>query len=176
MGWRGYFCFCQTARVLTNLEAWIRRRLRLYLWRQWRTRHATIHKSRVLRQNGFLSLGSRLGVEDVPGYLAASLSRRPGGNREHAPRVSSMRGGSAIWMASRKVSFSPHKVRQIPDREAWSPRRVSAFRLVHCKSTTLTTPLSPRASACEQQRVKRGTADEALCGHLPSLDFLADSA
>ena len=35
MGWRGYFGFCQTPRVLTNLEAWIRRRLRLYLWRQW---------------------------------------------------------------------------------------------------------------------------------------------
>src|SRR5271167_1092204 len=37
VGWRGYFGFCQTPRVLTNLEAWIRRRLRLYLWRQWRT-------------------------------------------------------------------------------------------------------------------------------------------
>ena len=28
IGWRGYFGFCQTPRVLTNLEAWIRRRLR----------------------------------------------------------------------------------------------------------------------------------------------------
>jgi hypothetical protein len=37
IGWRGYFGFCQTPRVLTNLEAWIRRRLRLYLWRQWGT-------------------------------------------------------------------------------------------------------------------------------------------
>ena len=27
--------FCQTPRVLTNLEAWIRRRLRSYLWQQW---------------------------------------------------------------------------------------------------------------------------------------------
>ena len=35
IGWRGYFDFCQTPRVLTNLEAWIRRRLRSYLWRQW---------------------------------------------------------------------------------------------------------------------------------------------
>src|SRR5437660_12781313 len=35
IGWRGYFGFCQTPRVLTNLEAWIRRRLRSYLWRQW---------------------------------------------------------------------------------------------------------------------------------------------
>lgn len=36
IGWRGYFGFCQTPRVLTALEAWIRRRLRSYLWRQWR--------------------------------------------------------------------------------------------------------------------------------------------
>jgi len=35
LGWRGYFGFCQPPRVLTNLEAWIRRRLRMYLWRQW---------------------------------------------------------------------------------------------------------------------------------------------
>jgi hypothetical protein len=33
LGWRGYFGFCQTPRVLTHLEAWIRRRLRAYLWR-----------------------------------------------------------------------------------------------------------------------------------------------
>jgi RNA-directed DNA polymerase len=32
IGWRSYFGFCQTPRVLTNLEAWIRRRLpRLYV-------------------------------------------------------------------------------------------------------------------------------------------------
>jgi hypothetical protein len=36
VGWRSYFGFCQTPRVLTNLEAWIRRRLRMYLWRQWK--------------------------------------------------------------------------------------------------------------------------------------------
>ncbi|HEY8440608.1 MAG TPA: reverse transcriptase domain-containing protein, partial [Xanthobacteraceae bacterium] len=31
IGWRGYFGFCQTPRVLANLEAWTRRRLRSYL-------------------------------------------------------------------------------------------------------------------------------------------------
>lgn len=34
IGWRGYCGFCQTPRVFTNLEAWIRRRLRSYLSRQ----------------------------------------------------------------------------------------------------------------------------------------------
>ena len=30
IGWRGYFGFCQTPRVLSNLDAWIRRRLHMY--------------------------------------------------------------------------------------------------------------------------------------------------
>ena len=33
IGWRGYFGFCQTPLVLHNLDAWIRRRLRMYIWR-----------------------------------------------------------------------------------------------------------------------------------------------
>jgi hypothetical protein len=36
IGWRSYFGFCQTSPVLMNLEAWICRRLRSYLWRQGR--------------------------------------------------------------------------------------------------------------------------------------------
>src|SRR4051794_18630143 len=39
IGWRGYFGFCQTPQELTKLEAWIRRRLRMYLWRQWQNGH-----------------------------------------------------------------------------------------------------------------------------------------
>ena len=49
IGWRGYFGFCQTPRVLTNLEAWIRRRLRMYLWRQWRNGH---NRFKELRRRG----------------------------------------------------------------------------------------------------------------------------
>src|SRR6202047_2207896 len=44
IGWRGYFGFCQTPRVLTNLEAWIRRRLRSYLWRQGRNGHNSFNE------------------------------------------------------------------------------------------------------------------------------------
>ena len=49
IGWRGYFGFCQTPRVLTHLEAWIRRRLRSYLWRQWRNGH---NRFKELRRHG----------------------------------------------------------------------------------------------------------------------------
>ena len=59
IGWRGYFGFCQTPRVLTNLEAWIRRRLRSYLWRQWQNGH-----------NRFTELRRR-GVPKFPAAVAA---------------------------------------------------------------------------------------------------------
>jgi RNA-directed DNA polymerase len=36
-GWIGYFGFCETHSVLRNLDAWIRRRLRCYIWKQWKT-------------------------------------------------------------------------------------------------------------------------------------------
>jgi RNA-directed DNA polymerase len=36
-GWRGYFGFCETSSVLKDLDSWIRRRVRAYIWKQWRT-------------------------------------------------------------------------------------------------------------------------------------------
>jgi RNA-directed DNA polymerase len=33
-GWRAYFGFCQTPSVLRDLDAWIRRRLRSFIWKQ----------------------------------------------------------------------------------------------------------------------------------------------
>jgi hypothetical protein len=59
LDWRGYFGFCQTPRVLTHLEAWIRRRLRAYLWRQWQNgpnrftelRRRGLPKPRLTRSN-----------------------------------------------------------------------------------------------------------------------------
>jgi len=36
-GWRSYFGFCETPRVLVYLTCWVRARLRVALWRQWKT-------------------------------------------------------------------------------------------------------------------------------------------
>ncbi len=36
LGWRNYFGFCQTPRVLAGLDSWIRRRLRSVAWKQWK--------------------------------------------------------------------------------------------------------------------------------------------
>jgi RNA-directed DNA polymerase len=50
IGWRGYFGFCETPSVLSKLDSWIRRRLRMILWRQWkrgRTRFAELRQRGV---------------------------------------------------------------------------------------------------------------------------------
>ena len=47
IGWRGYFGFCETPSVLGKLDRWIRRRLRTFVWRQWkrgRTRFAALRR------------------------------------------------------------------------------------------------------------------------------------
>ena len=36
-GWRGYYGYCETPKVLRDLDSWIRRRLRSYAWEQWAT-------------------------------------------------------------------------------------------------------------------------------------------
>jgi RNA-directed DNA polymerase len=64
IGWRSYFGFCQTPIVLTDLEAWIRRRLRMYLWRQWRN---GCNRFRELRRRG------------VPKFLSAVAAGSPTG-------------------------------------------------------------------------------------------------
>ena len=49
-GWIAYFGFFQTPSVLTNLDSWIRRRIRCAFWQQWKTsrkRHAELVKRGV---------------------------------------------------------------------------------------------------------------------------------
>ena len=35
-GWRGYFGFCQTLSELEELDSWVRRRVRCFVWKQWK--------------------------------------------------------------------------------------------------------------------------------------------
>jgi RNA-directed DNA polymerase len=79
MGWRGYFGFCQTPRVLMNLEAWIRRRLRSYLWRQWGNGH---NRFKELRNRGLskfqaaVAAGSPTGFWRMAGHPAVQKALR----------------------------------------------------------------------------------------------------
>ncbi len=43
-GWIGYFGFCEVRSDFAELDGWIRRRLRAYLWRQWQTGRQRFHE------------------------------------------------------------------------------------------------------------------------------------
>ena len=61
LGWRGYFGACETPSVLRNLDSWIHRRLRAFLWRQWRrgkTKFAELRKRNVSRNLAAQTAGS----------------------------------------------------------------------------------------------------------------------
>ena len=73
-GWRGYFGFCQTPRVLTNLEAWIRRRLRSYLWRQWQNGHNSLQRTAPSWRTEVPCSGRRRFADGVLAHV-----RTPGG-------------------------------------------------------------------------------------------------
>lgn len=56
-GWAGYFGHCETPSVLKLLDGWTRRRLRSYIWKQWKT----IKKRRkALRKLGLI--GRKLNI------------------------------------------------------------------------------------------------------------------
>lgn len=60
-GWRGYFGFCETPSVLRKLDAWVRRRLRCFFWKQWklsRTRFRELIARGVPRDLAAQTVGS----------------------------------------------------------------------------------------------------------------------
>jgi RNA-directed DNA polymerase len=78
-GWRGYFGFCQTPRVLANLGAWIRRRLRMYLWRQWQNgpnRFKELRRRGVPKFHAAVAAGSPTGFWRMSGHPAVQQALR----------------------------------------------------------------------------------------------------
>jgi RNA-directed DNA polymerase len=71
IGWRGYFGFCETPSVLADLESWTRRRLRSFLWKQWKRGRV---RFKELRRRGVgKSLAARTaGSAHGPWRLSAS--------------------------------------------------------------------------------------------------------
>jgi len=63
-GWIGYFALVETPSVIDDLEEWVRRRLRLCLWRQWprvRTRYRQLRECGVPERDVHRIANSRLG-------------------------------------------------------------------------------------------------------------------
>ena len=79
VGWRGSFGFCQTPEVLTVLEARIRRRLRLYLWRQWRTgqnRFMELRRRGVAKFQAAVAAGTATGLWRMSGHPVVQQALR----------------------------------------------------------------------------------------------------
>src|ERR1700726_169833 len=76
-GWLGYFGDCQTPSVLHRLEAWLRRRLRSVVWKQWkrgRTRFKELRKRGVSKDLAAQTAGSAHGpwrIANSPGLALA---------------------------------------------------------------------------------------------------------
>ena len=69
-GWVRYFRYAPTPSVFTQLDQWIRRRLRCYCWKQWKTRH---RRAQMLRRAG-LSAAEVRRVAASNGYWRLSGS------------------------------------------------------------------------------------------------------
>jgi RNA-directed DNA polymerase len=70
-GWLGYFGDCQTPSVLQSLEAWLRRRLRSVVWKQWkhgRTRFRELRKRGV----SYVLAAQTAGSPHGPWHIAQS--------------------------------------------------------------------------------------------------------
>jgi len=76
-GWSGYFGYCETPKVLRDLDSWIRRRLRSVLWKQWkvyRRRRAELIKRGVRQDLAHTTAWSSKGPWNVchtPGVRSA---------------------------------------------------------------------------------------------------------
>ena len=77
VGWRGYFGFCETPSVLRRLDQWIRRRLRAFVWRQWkrgRTRFAALRRHGVGKDLAAQTAGSPHGPWRLSNSPALSIA------------------------------------------------------------------------------------------------------
>ena len=62
-GWVGYFGFCEARYVLRDLDSWLRRRLRCFIWKQWKTFKR--------RRRGLMERG----IAEAPASQTAARSR-----------------------------------------------------------------------------------------------------
>jgi RNA-directed DNA polymerase len=76
IGWRGYFSFCQTPQVLSTLDARIRRRLRMYIWRQWQNGP---NRFKELRRRGVPKFRAAVAAGSPTGFWR--MSRHPAVNQ-----------------------------------------------------------------------------------------------
>jgi len=70
-GWVGYYWQARTPSVFQSLDEWIRRRLRCYQWKQWKTVHRRASELRKAGVGRYLAWGT---AYDGPGLWRAAGS------------------------------------------------------------------------------------------------------
>jgi RNA-directed DNA polymerase len=78
-GWSGYFGFCETPSVLQRLDEWLRHRLRVIIWKQWKrgtTRYKKLRDLGVGKDLAAQTAASPLGVWRVAHSPALALALR----------------------------------------------------------------------------------------------------
>ena len=76
-GWKAYFGYCQTPKVLEALDGWIRRRIRCFAWQQWkhgRMRYRRLRRRGVSHELAACVAGSRQGPWHLSRTRALSLA------------------------------------------------------------------------------------------------------
>jgi RNA-directed DNA polymerase len=77
LGWKAYFGFCETPSVLQKLDRWIRRRLRRFIWLQWRRGHkrfTELIKRGVSRDLALQTIGNPHGAWHLSNSPALSIA------------------------------------------------------------------------------------------------------
>lgn len=85
MGWMGYYALVETPSVFRDLEGWLRRRLRLCLWQQWKRVRTRIRKLRAL------------GLKERQ-VLEIANTRKGGWRTSHTPHLHKALG-NAYWQS-----------------------------------------------------------------------------
>ena len=76
-GWWGYFGIANSVTALNGVDNWIRRRLRAYIWKQWknrRTRVRELHKRGISKDKALLAGCARKGPWRMSGVKWVSIA------------------------------------------------------------------------------------------------------
>jgi hypothetical protein len=151
IGWRGYFGFCQTPRVLSNVEAWIRRRLRSYLWRQWQNgpnRFKELRRRGVPKFHAAIAAGSPTGFRRMSGHPAVQQALR--NHYPHEPPLEQL-GVQPIGLCP--AMFPRNRHTQGMDHVRLYPARLEPARQPKAVAAGFEGKRNPRDSAAGPDRL-----------------------
>jgi RNA-directed DNA polymerase len=97
-GWMQYFGLSQYYRPLPELDAWLRRRLRMCFWKQWRyvrTKVRELLKLGTAKQTALLTALSRKG----PWHLSRTLATQTGMTNQWLTETLGLVSIRAVWIA-----------------------------------------------------------------------------